>query len=89
MESLRYSSHLDCCCDSLLSSAEYPTDALAVASVRLQIIIERMQDTLKGRNPHQKVSLLAPIGMHVKIFQDELQGFKASLPTVVQEDRTY
>ncbi|MCJ1466617.1 hypothetical protein MMC07_005237 [Pseudocyphellaria aurata] len=83
-DGLRYSPYIEICCDALSSSLEQRSDAFLVASVRLQCIIERMQVVLSFRSVGLDASK-APIGMHVNMFQTELQAFKASLPLDIQQ----
>lgn len=84
IDGLRYSPYIETCCDTLSSSLECRFDIYLVASVRLQCIIERMQDVLSTRSATSETSK-APAGLHVNMFRAELQSLKASLPLDIQK----
>lgn len=84
IDGLRYSPYIETCCDTLSSSLECRFDIYLVASVRLQCIIERMQDVLSTRSVTPETSK-APAGLHVNMFRAELQSLKASLPLDIQK----
>lgn len=85
IDGIRYSQHVDTCCTSLLMLEECGSDSSLVAAVRLQCIIEKMQDVFLPRHvPYDTIR--APIALHVNAFQAELKAFKASLSEDIQQN---
>jgi hypothetical protein len=84
IEGLQYSPYIEYCCQALLEAAEYESDIILVALVRVQAIIETANRNLLSRGrPGEK----APVWMHVKSSQFELQTYWNSLPPNVQQNR--
>ena len=84
LDYLKFSPHLEQCCNDLVAAGEYPSDQSIVAVVRLHQLTEKYlmyADTKFGPN--------LPLSMYVKLFKQELQRFLSTLPQTVTTDELF
>lgn len=74
-----WSEHLEQCCQALQTAAEYPSDAHAVAYVRLDHLVERYTGA-GGFKPGASM----PIHTYVKLFSEEIDRLRQGLPDVLR-----
>lgn len=84
-ERLRHTPYIEECCQFLTSRAEHPTDYSLAVTVRLQCIIDRIQETFHADQISSK-HFSTPVGIHVNFYRKELEAFKSSLPPNIQQD---
>ncbi len=77
LDYMKFSSHLEKCCNDLSVSAEYASDQTVVAIVRLHQLVEKYL--------MQSDSCL-PIAMYVKLFRQDLRALLQNLPQTVKDD---
>ena len=87
-DGFRYLPYIDACCNSLSSQAGHNLDYILSVSVRLQGIIERMQDTFSHGHGTSK-DCRPPLYLQVNFYCKELELFKSSLPLHIQQDCKY
>lgn len=84
-ERLRHTPYIEECCQFLTSRAGHPTDYSLAVTVRLQCIIDRIQETFHADQICSKHFSTA-VGIHVNFYRKELEAFKSSLPPNIQQD---
>jgi hypothetical protein len=77
IDSVRDSPCIECSCQMLLDAAEYESDTLLVASVRIQRVVESMNRIVT--NAPSSSEPKAPIWMHVASLRNELQSIMSKL----------
>lgn len=80
LDPMRYTQHLEDCCEALLAEAEYVSDIALVHHVRLQHILERYLPQAMG-HPSSPI----PVRSFVKCFEEDIQKFKQSVPRDILE----
>ncbi|KEF58862.1 uncharacterized protein A1O9_03705 [Exophiala aquamarina CBS 119918] len=75
LDPMRYTQHLEDCCQFLLTEAEYPSDITLVQHVRLQHILEKYMPDAMGLS-----ALSVPVRSFVKCFEEDIKNFKQSVP---------
>jgi hypothetical protein len=77
---------VETCCQALLYNKEYPTDEELVATVRLQCLIESMNDHL-----HRPISdaYQAPTGMQIKLFRSQIDALKVESAHLIPNSSTF
>lgn len=75
LDPIRYTQHLENCCQTLLAEAEYPSDIALVQHVRLQHALERYLPDAMGQS-----ALSVPVRIFVNCFEDDMKKFKQSVP---------
>lgn len=87
---MRYTARLEESCRILSSTPEYLSDVHLVFLVKIQHIMERIGQTLHSYNDWTSTSTAtrAPIGLHVRGFEAEIQSLKESLPPELQQNST-
>jgi hypothetical protein len=75
LDPIRYTQHLEDCCQALLAEAEYPSDIVLVQHVRLQRVLERYLPNAVGQP-----ELSVPVRSFVRCFEEDIQKFKQSVP---------
>lgn len=88
LDGMRHTPYVDTCCASVLASTEsHPHDIFAVATVRLQSVIEKFDDTCARSCSDASTNINAPaFGLHVEYYMSELERIKNDLPKSIQED---
>lgn len=81
LDSMCWTDHMEECCQALQNATENASDAYIVALVRLDHLADRYT-TIDGG--HQTLNM--PIQTYVKLFSEELEAFKQSLPPQLQTD---
>lgn len=74
-----WSEHLEQCCQILQTAAEYPSDANAVAYVRLNHLVERYTGA-GGFKP----GAFMPIPAYMRLFSEEIDRLRQSLPDLLR-----
>lgn len=77
---------MDECSQFLFENPEYPTDIYLAHLVQLKRIVERIAQSIYFHQWENKPASKAPIGLHIKVFQTELETFQASLPSELQQN---
>ncbi|KIX02452.1 uncharacterized protein Z518_08393 [Rhinocladiella mackenziei CBS 650.93] len=75
LDPVRWTPHLEDCCNSLLAAAEYPTDVYAVQFVQLYRITERYSPYLATRSYAE-----VPIRTYVRCFEEDIEKYQQRLP---------
>jgi len=75
LDPIRWTQHLEDCCQALLADAEYPSDIALVHHVRLHHILERYLPEATGQS-----ALSVPVRSFVNCFEDDIKRFKQSVP---------
>jgi hypothetical protein len=81
VDAMRFTPHLEDCCQALLAEAEYPSDIALVQHVRLQRVVERYIPQALS----QPV-LPVPVRSFVKCFEEDIQRFRQSIPRDLLQD---
>lgn len=79
VDSMPWTEHLEECCQVLQEAAKYPSDAYAVALIRLDHLLERYTG-IEGFKP----GVSMPIQTYVKLFSDDIDRLKQSLPDLLR-----
>lgn len=82
LDTMPWSDHIDECCQVLADSMERPSDAYAVALIRLDHVVDRYRNIEAGQ---QKLSM--PLQTYVRLFSADLESFKKNLPFRLQNDK--
>lgn len=87
MEGLQYSPYLEHCRRSLLEYAEYESDIILAALVKIQSIVEKANRLILDKDypGGEKV----PVWMHSKLAVLELHAYWESLSLGVRQNGTY
>lgn len=80
LDPMRFTQHLEDCCQALISAAEYPSDFQLVQHVRLQRVLERYLPQAIGQ------PLSVPVRSFVKCFEEDIEKYKQSLPPDLLKD---
>lgn len=82
LDPMRWTDHLEDCCNVLMAAAEYPSDALAVQLVQLVRIMERYSPYIGIKS-----SSNVPIRTFVRCFEGDLQRYRQTLPAGMSDNR--
>ena len=80
------SSYLEECCKVLEAKMEYKTDELLVRLIGIQQLAQTISVTLAVGNPNLQQ---LPLMMVVQSFQQQLDGFRASLSPLMRTNSWY
>ncbi|RFU28196.1 hypothetical protein B7463_g8144, partial [Scytalidium lignicola] len=89
IDALRFTPHMDECCQFLSENPEYSTDIYLVRLIQLQHIVERISRSIHHHNWEGKSIIKAPMELHMKTFQAELASFQASVSSDLQENKFF
>lgn len=80
LDPIRYTQHLEDCCQALIAEAEYPSDIVLVQHVRLLRVLERYHPHAIGQT-----ALTVPVRSFVRCFEEDIQKFRQSVPRELLE----
>ena len=83
LDPMRFTDHLENCCQALINNPEYSTDIILVQLVRLHRVVERYLPQAMGHSV-----LGVPVRSFVKCFEDDIQRFRQSIPQDLIESRS-
>lgn len=76
---MRYTPHLENCCQVLMSTSEYPSDVYLFQLVQLHRLM-RKYGPFDGDEPNMSMAL------YVRCVQDDLRRFRESIPPHLAQD---
>jgi hypothetical protein len=84
---LRFTDYTKECCRIIAEAGEYPTDQYLVRLVRMHSLTDRIDHMLSYHESDPLgTSLSAPLGMCIRLIENELQTMKASIPPETPEN---
>lgn len=87
IDPLRFTDYTKECCQIIAEAGEYSTDQYLVRLVRMHSLTDRIGRMFSCQeNDPLGTSLSAPLGMCIRLIENELQSMKASIPPEAPEN---